>query len=332
MTSPAHVVGTALEQHGFGRRRGKTWRRRAGEVEQIVHLDRRFDDFTMDVGLWLPELAAAEPAVDHHGHIRMGLDRLVDRRDLLPIPPRLTAGDGEMLAGVLAGEVIPWLDGATTVADLARLYTSGAFRHAMVHHAARALLEARGGRREGPFPWVGPGWTRADIGALAAGLRGQRLQRVAYRFPEMTGDPVPYQREGVDQVDMSVDLLTERGERFRAAWTMIGRDQGLLLGPLDVVEIRGAPTTAADASTSPRWATALRREIEDVRLVWRRLEMPEEAVVAVELRFQGGGSVTFALGEIGPDGSTLSYMPDAILVFFDPALARAYEREIGEAR
>jgi hypothetical protein len=189
----------------------------------------------------------------------------------------------------------------------------------------RAVL-SRATPDEGPTPWTETGWTSDDVERFAGGLRGRRLCGVRYRFP-VTWEPLePDQQPGVDDVPMSVDLATDGGDVFRAAWKIGWMKEGLLFGPRELVPISSAPSGPVDVTASPRWSPVVGRRIDAVRHTWFDDGTGRRYVLAVEVGFEGDVSVTLAMGEIQYDPMGLRFSSDNILVLFEPALAREFER------
>jgi hypothetical protein len=87
-----------------------------------------------------------------------------------------------------------------------------------------------------------------------------------------------------------------------------------------------ADTTSVQVPEDAAWKRRLGCVVTDVKL--RRSDFNSErlALVAVDVALDGATRVTFALGEGLPDGKP-KWIPDKILVFFEPSLADTYLAE-----
>lgn len=170
--------------------------------------------------------------------------------------------------------------------------------------------------------------TRRDVSnddeSLLAALIGRPLTNVVYAMPagtEWRADPAATH---VHEVDMAVAL--EFGQaQLRLDWAQSGSDEGLAL-QFDV-EIP-ATWSVADVHGVGGWSSLSKLPLDGVEIAWHRAEEhAAEVALGVVLRFNGGGSVAFALGELVGGGP--SYLPDEILVLFDVDEAVRYLDSLG---
>ncbi len=145
---------------------------------------------------------------------------------------------------------------------------------------------------------------------VPAGLAGRRLVAVRYRH-------IGFEPSGgaVDADLVGVILEFEDGVRS-ITWAMAGEVEGLAL--LDE-PVPGEASQVSDVSG--RWPVGER--LEAVEGKWQE----PSALWALRLRFQTR-EVVDALGEFD---ERLSYMPDEVVVIFDPGLAREYMSSPWEA-
>lgn len=175
------------------------------------------------------------------------------------------------------------------------------------------------------LPWIEDNASLWTLETLAQQLEGETLTGVEYLFPSSRSSCSPYRRGPIDEVDLGVDLFTAGGSIFRAAWEMLGVDQGLLFAPRSEHGDWAMSVRSADVSDYEGWRPLIGRRIATVNLAW---QLPEEgageSVWAVSIDLADGDTVVLALGTIlGAAG--LTYQPDAVVVIFDREVARGYQ-------
>ena len=137
---------------------------------------------------------------------------------------------------------------------------------------------------------------------VPAGLAGRHLVSVAYRH-------IGFEPEGAVDADLvGVILGFEDGVRS-ITWAMDGEVEALAL--LDEA-VSGSASEVTDVSA--RWPVG--EQLVSVEGVWQE----PSALWALRLQFESC-SIVVALGEF--DGA-LRYLPDEIVVIFDPDVAGAY--------
>jgi hypothetical protein len=170
--------------------------------------------------------------------------------------------------------------------------------------------------------------TRADCNALAS-LKGARLSGVTYhhlfRYDE-SGDPLRGYaggEKGVDSYLAAVDLHFNERRTTAITWAMDGWFQGL--GALSGESYSGIATDHSDAAGREAWHEHIGDTIRSVAASWHSShEDFPESIWAVRFDFSRG-SVVIALGSTWHASPAIEYMPDEIVVVFDPSLARSYK-------
>jgi hypothetical protein len=151
-------------------------------------------------------------------------------------------------------------------------------------------------------------------------LMGARLAGVTYRYlPGLDTEEYEGREPGVDGDIAAVMLdLGDRGG-YALTWSMDRFQQALALLPAE--SYRAVADAEFDAAADGPWRTLLGQQIESCAVAWHVAEEGcPEAVWALRLNFSGA-SVVIALGELRDQPS---YMPDELVVIFDPDVARTY--------
>jgi hypothetical protein len=166
--------------------------------------------------------------------------------------------------------------------------------------------------------------TRADVGALASatmGLVGAHLKAVSYRYlPPAGGSAYAGGGDGVDADLAAVVLdLGDRGRRT-ITWAMEGELHGIsILG--DDESYSDLVAKSVDASGREAWQDHIGGAIKSIGAAWQVSgEGCPESLWAMRLDL-ATGSIVVALGTDYPE---IDYMPDELVVVFDPELAPAY--------
>lgn len=159
-------------------------------------------------------------------------------------------------------------------------------------------------------------------------LLGGRLERVVYAMPcgvDWSADPdTPF----IHQVDLAV-VLSLGDHRLRVDWAQSGLDEGLAL---QVDSATPGTWSSVSAETGAAWAPFHQSVLRDVAVVWHRPEAEAaEVALAVTLEFDGGLSVTIALGTCGAQEG-LAYMPDELVVLFKRDAAVDYLTPLSTGR
>ena len=169
-----------------------------------------------------------------------------------------------------------------------------------------------------------PPVTRADAGNLAsaaAGIIGARLTAVIYHYlPPVDGSAYAGGGDGVDADLTAIVLdLEERGLRT-ITWAMEGELEGIsVLG--DDAPYSGLADNAVEATSREAWREHISDTITSIGAAWQVSgDGCPESLWAIRLDFLCG-SIVVALGTVDRD---IEYMPDELVVVFDPMLASAY--------
>jgi hypothetical protein len=121
---------------------------------------------------------------------------------------------------------------------------------------------------------------------------------------------------------MDVRIILDDGTSAFVSWAMQGFVEGI---DLRIRRNSGTKLEAneTDVTTTPQWRGAVDNTVDEVAGAWH---VPNEGcpdtLWSVRLSLCGGSAITIALGEIR--SKLVEYQPDALLVIFDEAGARAY--------
>lgn len=160
---------------------------------------------------------------------------------------------------------------------------------------------------------------------LATTLAGERLVCVRYATPSGASWVNYSDLEGVREVDMAVELVTESGLVLELSWATPGREEGLALAlghgenraPSDLVDL-------VDVSAIPDWSGILGEFVEEVAVsFYVHNEGSSVRPWSFRIGVSNGSSVTVALGETSDH--LIRYLPDNLVVIFEEATARNYE-------
>lgn len=159
------------------------------------------------------------------------------------------------------------------------------------------------------------GWARA--------LTGRRVVGVRYRNARGSSWPDGNSAEAIHEVDMDVTIMLDDGTSAVVSWAMDGVLEGV---DLRISRSLGTELEidSTDVTATPEWRSLVNHVIDEVGAAWH---VPNEGcpdiVWAVRLSLSDGSAVTIALGEVETD--IVQYQPDALVVLFHEAAARAYQ-------
>ncbi len=158
-------------------------------------------------------------------------------------------------------------------------------------------------------------WTRE--------LRGRHVVGARYRNAPGSSWPDGNSAEAIHEVDMDVAIMLDNGASAVVSWSMDGLVEGIDL------EIRQNSGTTpeleeTDVTSTPEWQSLVNQVVNEVAVAW---QVPNDGcpntLWAVRLSLSEGSTIVVALGEI--EGDIVQYQPDALVVLFDEAAARAYQ-------
>jgi hypothetical protein len=164
---------------------------------------------------------------------------------------------------------------------------------------------------------------RDRLGEWARALAGRHVVGVRYRSAPGSSWPDGNAAEAVHEVDMDVTLILDDGKSAVVSWAMDGLVEGIDLRIQrsfgTVLEI-----DEADVTGTLEWRCLVDQVIEEVAAAWH---VPNagcpETLWAVRLSLSEGSTIAVALGEVETD--IVQYQPDALVVLFGEAAARAYQ-------
>ncbi|MGW5017463.1 hypothetical protein [Streptomyces cacaoi] len=173
-------------------------------------------------------------------------------------------------------------------------------------------------------PWDTPERHRDQLENMLSLTSHKPLTGARYVVPESEGWPEGHRDDAVHEVDMGVELIMAGGHTVSFLWLMDGLNEGL------AVELHGADPapsrkslSSVDVTCRAEWTNFIGETLVNLKTV-RNVpnEGAPEAVWSYRLDFSNGRNLVIALGESKEAG--LAYMPDALLVIFDNALAGSY--------
>ena len=163
------------------------------------------------------------------------------------------------------------------------------------------------------------------LGELAATLAGERLIGARYVTPSGASWANYSDLEGVHDVDLGVELLTESGFILELSWATPGREEGLSLA-LGRDEDRALSdlVDVVDVSGHQDWSRILGGLVGAIAVSFCvHSDGSSIRPWSCRVGLSNGSSVTVALGET--DGNFIRYLPDNLVVIFEADTARAYE-------
>ncbi|WP_328443361.1 hypothetical protein OG780_44350 [Streptomyces sp. NBC_00386] len=174
-------------------------------------------------------------------------------------------------------------------------------------------------------PWAALAHGGAGLAELREAVVGEAVRTVRYVALRGEGWPEGHREDRAHEVDVAVELGMESGSALVLSWAMDGVNEGM------AIELRNPGDTSAslpgdpvDVSDHVDWEGFLGVSIAGIGIAWH---IPNDGCPempwAYNFRFANESNVVIALGEA--DGAGFTYMPDALLVIFDKALAAAYK-------
>lgn len=162
-------------------------------------------------------------------------------------------------------------------------------------------------------------------------LVGHEISEVRYLSPSTADAALMSNSQVVDQVSMGVWLRFASGSGLILRWKMNGVSESLTADFVDSEPLWQALGLREFASSSEaRWSGLVGSRILAVGMSTHR---PDEScprqLWAVRLSLETHRAVVVALGELSPEG--LSYMPDSVVVIFDPTVAAEFKIPAGES-
>ena len=155
-------------------------------------------------------------------------------------------------------------------------------------------------------------WLRSFIGA--------RLKGISYLYVPLTDKEAYEGDKGIDDQLTAVVIEFENQNRIVITWAMEDQFEGLAIFKDETYTEIG--NKIIDAGDRAGWHKFLDQNITAVGVSWQVSgEGCPESLWALRLSFLKG-DVVIALGS--NNNSDLNYMPDELLVIFDPALAKGY--------
>jgi hypothetical protein len=163
----------------------------------------------------------------------------------------------------------------------------------------------------------------------ARALIGRRVVDIRYLSAPGSNWPHGHSADAIHEVDMDVRIVLNDGTSAVVSWAMKGFVEGI-----DLRIRRNSGTTLeideTDVTATPQWRGLVDHAIDEIAAAWH---VPNEGcpdtLWSVRLSLSEGSMVTIALGEI--KANRVEYQPDALLVIFNEATARAYGPPIAEA-
>lgn len=158
--------------------------------------------------------------------------------------------------------------------------------------------------------------TKDDLQGLRR-LLGNPLEAVSYRYlPDSAGGEYSGGGQGYDDELAAVVLTFAESDPVTITWAMASESEGLAI--MDGV---GGRAPVAQAADRQGWKPHHGRVITSISGAWHRTgDHSAESLWSLRLGFSRS-SVVIALGVADPNPS---YMPDEIIVLFDPLLAKRY--------
>lgn len=163
------------------------------------------------------------------------------------------------------------------------------------------------------------------LGELAAALTGERLIGARYVTPSGVNWVNYSDLEGVHDVDLRVELITESGFTLELSWATPGREEGLSLAlGRDEEQALSELVDVVDVSSHQDWSRVLGGLVGVVAVSFCvHGDGSSIRPWAFRVGLSNGSSVTVALGET--DGNLIRYLPDNLVVIFEADTAKRYE-------
>ena len=160
----------------------------------------------------------------------------------------------------------------------------------------------------------------AEVSAL---LDGFQFDHVEYLIPEPLLESGLTRGSGFEHAEAGVRLVRADGGCRTVRWFQRGEEEGLWIGAeLATDESGWVPAVAPVVADS--WETrGLGNRIARSVVSWQQLAPSRTSVWSIRLDLEGG-AVAIALGESDYESRTPTYIPDCVIVIFDPNVGRGY--------
>lgn len=123
----------------------------------------------------------------------------------------------------------------------------------------------------------------------------------------------------IHAVEMAV-LIAFEGGSLRVDWAQSGISEGISVRLDSAVPEDWSRVTASGERS---WLHVMGSRLVGVELLWHLLDVEAgESALGLRLHFDSGGEVMIAVGELDVD--QIRYLPDELVVIFDPEVALAY--------
>ncbi|MCC3316425.1 hypothetical protein [Nocardia africana] len=173
------------------------------------------------------------------------------------------------------------------------------------------------------LPWSSAGIIADHLARVVRRSSNHPLTDIYYSC--LAGTDVPDSRWAgpVHEVDMSLHLVLSSGDAISLTWTMDGLNEGLDLSITNELPPQSEAEQLIDVSRFDAWSAHLGDTIDSIQPVWHTPNIGcPDAVWSYRFDFHSSPSVTASLGQ-EIDGK-VSYLPDSIVVIFDPNLSASY--------
>ena len=158
--------------------------------------------------------------------------------------------------------------------------------------------------------------------AIATLLIDLELEAVAYMRPLALRGQDRIVGSGFEHAEAGVRLIGSGGRSIVARWAQSGVDEFLWIGDsMDAVVGDWVPEIEEVEVAS--WRSVIGKRIVSVGVAWQRIEDTKYEAWSLRLDFEPE-SIVIALGERDWPSNEVTYIPDCVVVIFDPPIARAY--------
>lgn len=163
------------------------------------------------------------------------------------------------------------------------------------------------------------------------GIDGTRLRGVRYcTLPYLAEER--YVRFGnLHDVSMGVELKADDGRRITVSWITEDLDARLAIDAGTIAErFPGRDLAELDVTDWDEWQELVGCAMREATVL-SGFKPADDGLtqVGVRLGFDGGRTVTLALGEVRPDGQ-LAYSANNLVVLFEPVFAQRYVTSLAE--
>jgi hypothetical protein len=172
--------------------------------------------------------------------------------------------------------------------------------------------------------------TEADLRTAAAKMIGGCLSAVTYHYlPHADGPGFVGGRRGVDADVTAVRLEFADRDSWIVTWAMQGELEGLAILH-DGAPYAGLADARVDASKRDAWRTHIGERLTAIRASWHATtdDPTRESLWALRLEFS---TIPLVIA-LGTTDTPISYVPDELVVIFDPAVGDAYRpKHVGDS-